>query len=136
MQYLRNAQSDFDPVFFYLFVFSSSVTYVKTEKMVFTPPLALNWSFFVQFWHYFFSKCLFFKENRMVTITKLNYLQFSFWFFPQFLLQGLTWAVLHVWTQNYLQNVGTCPGCLLQLLTRNHFFQSERTEPPPLKFHW
>ena len=38
MQYLRNAQSDFDPVFFYLFVFSSSVTYVKTEKMVFTPP--------------------------------------------------------------------------------------------------
>ena len=43
MQYLRNAQSDFDPVFFYLFVFSSSVTYVKTEKMVFTPPpLALR----------------------------------------------------------------------------------------------
>ena len=44
MQYLRNAQSDFDPVFFYLFVFSSSVTYVKTEKMVFTPPppLALS----------------------------------------------------------------------------------------------
>ena len=38
MQYLRNAQSDFDPYFFYLFVFSSSVTYVKTEKMVFTPP--------------------------------------------------------------------------------------------------
>ena len=38
MQYLRNAQSDFDPVFFYLFVFSSSVTYVKTEKIVFTPP--------------------------------------------------------------------------------------------------
>ena len=38
MQYLRNAQSDFDPVSFYLFVFSSSVTYVKTEKMVFTPP--------------------------------------------------------------------------------------------------
>ena len=38
MQYLRNAQSDFDPFFFYLFIFSSSVTYVKTEKMVFTPP--------------------------------------------------------------------------------------------------
>ena len=44
MQYLRNAQSDFDPFFFYLFVFNSSVTYVKTEKMVFTPPppLALS----------------------------------------------------------------------------------------------
>ena len=38
MQYLRNAWSDFDPFFFYLFVFSSSVTYVKTEKMTFTPP--------------------------------------------------------------------------------------------------
>ena len=38
MQYLWNAQSDFNPFFFYLFVFSSSVTYVKTEKMVFTPP--------------------------------------------------------------------------------------------------
>ena len=37
-----NAQSDFDPFFFYLFVFSSSVTYVKTEKMVYTPPLALT----------------------------------------------------------------------------------------------
>ena len=42
MQYLRNAWSDFDPVFFYLFVFSSSVTCVKTEKMTFTPPLALS----------------------------------------------------------------------------------------------
>ena len=38
MQYLRNAQSDFDPVFFYLFVFSSSVTYVKTEKWCLPPP--------------------------------------------------------------------------------------------------
>ena len=63
MQYLRNAQSDFDPVFFYLFVFSSSVTYVKTEKMVLTPPppLALIWTgqFNVRFYnilylsHYF-----------------------------------------------------------------------------------
>ena len=49
---------------------------------------------------------------------------------PQFLLRGLTWSVLHVRTQNYLQNVGTCPGRPLQLLTRNHFFQSERPEPP------
>ena len=42
MQYLRNAESDFDPVFFYLFVFSSSVTYVETEKMVFTPPSGIK----------------------------------------------------------------------------------------------
>ena len=38
MQYLRHAWSDFDPVFFYLFVFSSSVTYVKTEKRRLPPP--------------------------------------------------------------------------------------------------
>ena len=34
-------------------------------------------------------------------------------------------------TENYLQSVGTCPGRPLQLLTRTHFFQSERPEPPP-----
>ena len=37
-----------------------------------------------------------------------------------------------------LQNVGTCPGRPLQILTRNHFFQNERPEPPPppLKFSY
>ena len=39
-------------------------------------------------------------------------------------------AVLHVWTQNYSQNVGTCPGLSFQFLTRNMFFQNERPEPP------
>ena len=42
-------------------------------------------------------------------------------------------AVLHVWTQNYLQNVRTCPGCPLQPLNRNHFYplaKVERPEPP------
>ena len=34
----------------------------------------------------------------------------------------LTWAVLHIWTQNYPQNVGTCPGLPLQLLARNPFY--------------
>ena len=33
--------------------------------------------------------------------------------------------------QNHPQNVGTCPGLPLQLLTRNLFFQNERPEPPP-----
>ena len=69
----------------------------------------------------------------MVTITKLYDLYFRFCFFPQFLLRGLTWAILHVWTQNYPYNFGTCPGLPLQLLTRNHFFQTERPEPPLLK---
>ena len=38
--------------------------------------------------------------------------------------------VLHVWTQKYPQNVGTCTGFPLQLLVRNPFFQSDRPEPP------
>ena len=37
MQYLKNAQSDFDP-FFSTCLSSAAVTYVETEKMVFTPP--------------------------------------------------------------------------------------------------
>ena len=40
------------------------------------------------------------------------------------------YVILHVWTQNYPQNVGTCPGLPLQLLARNPFFQSDRPEPP------
>ena len=55
---------------------------------------------------------VFLKTNRMVTIAK-----FRFWF----LLQGLTWAVLHVWTQNNHQNLGKCPGLPFQLLTWNLF---------------
>ena len=75
----------------------------------------------------FFQNPCFLKTNRMVTITKLYDLKFRFWFCPSFcsdlkfrfwfLLRGLTWVVLHVWTQNYLRNVGTCPGRPLELLT-------------------
>ena len=36
-----------------------------------------------------------------------------------------------VWTQNYPQISGTCPGLPLQLLSRISFFQSDRPEPPP-----
>ena len=43
-------------------------------------------------------------------------LEFGFW--GPFLLQGLTWAMLYLWTQNYSQIIGTCPG--------HH-------APPPLK---
>ena len=31
-------------------------------------------------------------------------------FVVHFLLQGLTWAALGIWTQNYRQFVGTYPG--------------------------
>ena len=51
-------------------------------------------------------KCSFFKNNIMVTITKLYFLEVRFWFLPQFLLSGLTKAALHVWTLNYLKMSG------------------------------
>ena len=87
-------------------------------------------SFFIQFLR-FFLICSFLNTNRLVTITKLYFLLSRFWF----LLRGLTLAVLHVWTQNYPQNVRTCPGLPLQLLARNTFFQSDRPEPPTLNKH-
>ena len=39
-------------------------------------------------------------SDRMVTITKLYILKSILRFLLQFLLGGLTWAILHVWTQN------------------------------------
>ena len=69
----------------------------------------------------------------MVTITKLYLLWSRFWFLLQFLLRGLTWAVLHVWTQNYPQNVGTCPGLPLQLLARNFFSKVRGLNAPYIK---
>ena len=52
---------------------------------------------------------------------------------PQFLLRGLTWAVLHVWTQNYPQNVDACSGLLLQLLARNPFSKVIGLNPPKVR---
>ena len=67
----------------------------------------------------------------MVTTTKLYFLKSTFWFLLQFLLRGLTLAVLHVWTQNYPQNFRTCPDLPLQLLARNIFFKVIGLTPPP-----
>ena len=41
-------------------------------------------------------------------------------------LQGLTWAMLYIWTQNYPQIVGTCPGHPGQLIS-----QKSGLNPPP-----
>ena len=60
-----------------------------------------------------------------MTITKLYFFYFRFWFLPQFFLRGLTWAVLYVWPSP------PTPGLPLQLLTRNSCIQSDRPEPPP-----
>ena len=67
----------------------------------------------------------------MVAFTKLYYLQFKFWFLIKFLLRGLTWEILHVWTQNYPQNDGTCHSLPLKLLALNPFLLSDTPEPPP-----
>ena len=67
----------------------------------------------------------------MVTITNISSISFSlyFGFCSSFGSMGSNKSVFHVWTQNYPQNVGTCPGFTLQLLAGNPFFQSDRPDP-------
>ena len=48
-----------------------------------------------------------------------------------FLLRGLTWAMLYVWTKNYPQVVGTCSGHHGQLISQNCVLTKIRAEPPP-----
>ena len=79
----------------------------------------------------FFIHACFLKTNRIVTITKLYFLSSRLWFLLQFLLRGLTWAVLHVWTQNCPHNFGTCPGLPLQFLDRNLFSKVIGLNPLP-----
>ena len=54
-------------------------------------------------------------------------------FLAPFLLRGLTWAMLYVWTKNYPQVVGTCSGHHGQLISQNCVPTKIRAEPPPLK---
>ena len=42
--------------------------------------------------------------------------------FGPILLQGLSWAMLYIWTRNYPQIVGTCPGHHGQLIYQNFDF--------------
>ena len=67
--------------------------------------MGITRSFFIQFLC-FFLNCLFFRDKS----------------------NGLTWAALRTWTQNHLQNFGTCPGLPLQLLAKNRVFQNDRPE--------
>ena len=53
-------------------------------------------------------------------------------FLAPFLLRGLTWAMLYVWTKNYPQVVGTCSGHHGQLISQNCVPTKIRAEPPPL----
>ena len=62
---------------------------------------------------------------------KLYLLALEFGFWGQFLLQGLTWAMLYLWTHNYSQIIGTCPGHHGQLISQNCVLTKIRAEPPP-----
>ena len=48
-----------------------------------------------------------------------------------FLLRGLTWVMLYVWTKNYPQVVGTCSGHHGQLISQNCVLTKIRAEPHP-----
>ena len=50
---------------------------------------------------------------------KLYLLALYFGFWAPFLLQGLTLVMLYLWTQNYPQIVGTCPGHHGKLISQN-----------------
>ena len=61
-----------------------------------------------------------------------NFLLLYIGFLAPFLLRGLTWALLYVWTQNYPQVVGTCPGHHGQLMFQNCVLTGLNPPPPPL----
>ena len=57
--------------------------------------------------------------NKILSSISLFYI-LVFW--PQFLLRGLTWAMLYVLTKNYPQVVGTCSGHHGQLISQIVYF--------------
>ena len=62
--------------------------------------------------------------------TKLYLLVLYIGFLAPFLLRGLTWAMLYVWTKNYPQVVGTCSGHHGQLISQNCVLTKIGAEPP------
>ena len=66
--------------------------------------------------------------NKILSSISLFYILF---FLAPFLLRGLTWAMLYVWTKNYPQVVGTCSGHHGQLISQNCVLTKIRAEPPP-----
>ena len=67
----------------------------------------------------------------MESNSKLYLLVLYIAFLAPFLLRGLTWAMLYVWTKNYPQVVGTCSGHHGQLISQNCVLTKIRAEPPP-----
>ena len=69
--------------------------------------------------------------NEHTKNSKLYLLVLYIGFLAPFLLRGLTWAMLYVWTKNYPQVVGTCSGHHGQLISQNCVLTKIRAEPPP-----
>ena len=74
----------------------------------------------------------------MLTITKLYFFNFRFWFLPQFLLRGLAshshmGSIVRMDPKLLLNcpDVSSCPGLPLQ--ARNHFSKVIGLNPPPLR---
>ena len=67
----------------------------------------------------------------MESNSKLYLLVLYIGFLAPFLLRGLTWAMLYVWTKNYPQVVGTCSGHHGQLISQNCVLTKIRAEHPP-----
>ena len=65
----------------------------------------------------------------MESNSKLYLLVLYIGFLAPFLLRGLTWAMLYVWTKNYPQVVGTCSGHHGQLISQNCVLTKIRAEP-------
>ena len=55
------------------------------------------------------------KKLSSIFLFYISYIRFL----APFLLRGLTWAMLYVWTKNYPQVVGTCSGHHGQLISQN-----------------
>ena len=66
----------------------------------------------------------------MKSNSKLYLLVLYIGFLAPFLLRGLTWAMLYVWTKNYPQVVSTCSGHHGQLISQNCVLTKIRAEPP------
>ena len=65
---------------------------------------------------------------RRIEWNKLYLFVLYIGFLAPFLLRGLTWAMLYVWTKNYPQVVGTCSGHHGQLISQNCVLTKIRAE--------
>ena len=65
--------------------------------------------------------------GQVTSAPTLNTIKIKALSLVHFLLQGLAWAVLGLWTQNHPQEyVSACPGHCTQLIAQNYFSVNRR----------